>query len=74
MSQLHTEIRAKRNILREIYGGMMSANDLHRELGMEPEAASKLMLANGIGNRIGKRVKFETDMVAKFIVERRGMA
>lgn len=50
----------------------MTAEDLHKELGMKPEAARQLMLENGIGCLIGKRVKFETDMVAKFIVERRG--
>jgi hypothetical protein len=32
------------------------------------------MLDNGIGLVLGNRVKFETDMVAKFIVERRGFA
>ena len=74
MSTLHSEIRQKRNIMREIYGGMMSAEDLHRELGMKPEAARQLMLENGIGMILGNRIKFETDMVAKFIVERRGFA
>ena len=74
MALIHNETRAKRNIMREIYGGMMTAEDLSKELGMKPEDARKLMLDNGIGCLIGKRVKFETDMVAKFIVERRGFA
>ena len=74
MAQLQSEIRAKRNILREIYGGMMTSEDLHRELGMKPNDARQLMLENGIGHMIGNRIKFETDMVAKFIVERRGLA
>jgi hypothetical protein len=74
MATLHAEIRQKRNIMREIYGGMMTAEDLHKELGMKPEAARQLMLDNGIGLVLGNRVKFETDMVAKFIVERRGFA
>lgn len=73
MAQLYREIEAKRKIMREIYGGMMTAEDLHRELGMRPEAARELMLEHGIGIRIGRRIKFETDMVAKFIVEKRGM-
>lgn len=74
MALIHNEIRQKRNIMREIYGGMMTAEDLHKELGMKPDAARQLMLENGIGMIIGKRIKFETDMVAKFIVERRGFA
>lgn len=74
MAQIHNETRAKRNILREIYGGMMTAEDLSKELGMKPNDAKQLMLENGIGCLLGKRIKFETDMVAKFIVERRGFA
>ena len=73
MAQLYKEIEAKRKIMREIYGGMMTSEDLHMELDMNPADARDLMIANGIGQQIGKRIKFETDMVAKFIVERRGM-
>ena len=67
------DIREKRNILRSLYGGMMSLSDLARELGMKPEDARAWADELGIGVQIGKRIKFESDMVAKIIVQRRGM-
>lgn len=70
---IYNEIAEKRKILRGIYGGMMSAADLGKELGMKPDAARLWAREQGIGNMIGKRIKFETDQVAKIIVERRGM-
>lgn len=73
MASIYREIDSKRKIMREIYGGMMTAEDLQKELGMRSDHAASLMLENGFGIRIGKRIKFETDMVAKFIVEQRGM-
>lgn len=73
MASLANEIREKRNILREIYGGMMSIADLSRELNMKPEAAREFAIENGLGVLIGKRLKVDTDMVAKLIVQRRGM-
>lgn len=73
MASLNTEIKEKHGILREIYGGMMSVADLSRELSMKPEDARAWASENGIGVQIGKRLKIETDMVAKIIVLRRGM-
>lgn len=73
MNKQQNEIREKRNILREIYGGMMSQADLGRELGMKPADATNWAREQGIGTLIGKRFKFETDMVAKVLVQRRGM-
>lgn len=73
MTALQAAIREKRAIMREIYGGMMSLCDLGRELGMKPENARIWAAEHGIGNLIGKRIKFETDQVAKIIVEGRGM-
>lgn len=73
MSALHTEIREKRNILREIYGGMMSMADLGRELGMNPDDARNWATDLGICVQIGKRIKADTDMVAKTLVQKRGM-
>ena len=72
MTEQQAAIREKRNIMRDIYGGMMSQEALGRELGMKPEDAREWARAQGIGNRIGKRIKFETDMVAKVIVQQRG--
>lgn len=74
MPQIYAEINTKRKIMREVYGGMMTAEDLHKELGMKPNDARELMMGLGLGIRIGNRVKFETDMVAKYIVEQRGFA
>ena len=73
MASLANSVREKRNILREIYGGMMSMSDLGRELNMKPENARLWAEENGLAIQIGKRVKVESDMVAKFIVQRRGM-
>lgn len=73
MNALQTAIREKRNILRGVYGGMMSLSDLSREMGMNREAARSWAAANGIGNLTSRRVKYETDEVAKLIVLGRGM-
>lgn len=73
MPSIYNDIREKRTILREIYGGMMSLSDLSRELGMKPDAARAWASEQGIGNIIGNRIKYETDMVAKIIVQQRGM-
>lgn len=74
MSTLHAQIREKQNILREIYGGMMTQTDLAKELGMRSDYAKEWAEQEGLAIRIGKRVRYETDMVAKRIVELRGMA
>lgn len=73
MTTLQIQIQEKRNILRKIYGGMMSLADLSRELRMKDDAARKWAAEQGIGNLIGKRIKYDTDEVAKKIVEGRGM-
>lgn len=73
MSALRTQVKEKRLIMREIYGGMMSLTDLAKELGMKPEAAKAWAREAGIGNRIGSRIKYETDEVARVLVNGRGM-
>lgn len=73
MATLHEKVREKQKIMRELYGGMMTATDLSKELGMKRENAKVWALEHGLGNLIGKRVKFETDEVARRIVEMRGM-
>lgn len=74
MKQLDMQIREKRNILREKYGGMMSLKQLTAELGMKDTRPAKAWAAeNGLGNRVGRYVKYESDMVARQIVLTRGM-
>lgn len=73
MSALRTQISEKRTILRDLYGGMMTLADLSKELGMRPEEAKVWAFGVGVGSRIGKRVKYETDEVARIIVNGRGM-
>lgn len=73
MTALQVAIREKRNILRKIYGGMMTLADLAQELGMNRDGAKAWAAEKCIGNRVGRRVKYETDEVAKHIVLLRGM-
>lgn len=73
--ELTSEIRKKRTVLRERYGGYMSLEDLTRELGF---SSRKIAFANaeimGIPwTQIGTSKKYETDIVAKRLVELRGM-
>lgn len=73
-SAIHNEIAEKRRTLRGIYGGMMSLTELTHELGLKDKRVAKAWaLQHGIGNQIGRWVKFDTDMVAKHIVMGRGM-
>lgn len=73
-SAVYREIAEKRRTMRDIYGGMMSLSDLTRELGLkDPRAAKAWAAANGIGNQIGRWIKYDTDTVAKTIVMGRGM-
>lgn len=70
---LREKVKEKQKILREEYGGMMSMKDLCRELGMTRITARKWAQENGIGNIVGNRLRFETDEVARLIVNGRGM-
>lgn len=78
-SKLSEDIREKRRIMREIYGGMMTLEDVRTELGYgSPRSARKWIRECGLdGTRVstGARVsvRYETDLVAKKIVEGRGM-
>lgn len=69
---IYDAIREKRTILRDAYGGMMSLSDLSKELGMNSAGAKAWAAEQGVGVQIGRRVKFETDQIAKIIVQRRG--
>lgn len=73
-TMLTNEIAEKRRIMRGIYGGMMTLAQLTRELGLKDTRAAKAWaIANGIGNQIGRNIKYDTDTVAKTIVLGRGM-
>lgn len=71
---IYNEIAEKRRTMRSIYGGMMSLTDLTRELGLKDRRAAKAWaVQNGIGNQVGRQIRFDTDCVAKIIVMGRGM-
>lgn len=70
---IYTNITEKRKIMREIYGGMMTLTDVARELGRNRDVARAWVRELGLGIQIGKRVYYETDEVAKAIVQARGM-
>lgn len=70
---IYTNIAEKRKIMREIYGGMMTLTDVARELGRTREVARVWVRSLGLGTQIGKRVYYETDEIAKAIVQGRGM-
>lgn len=73
MTDLDGKIAEKRRILRRTYGGMMTVTDLGNELGMKRPQAKAWAQEHGLGCRIGKRIKVETDEFARVIVEIRGM-
>lgn len=72
MTALQAEVKAKRDILRSIYGGMMSLSDLCQEIGMNKDRAREWAKEHEVGALIGTRVKYDTDLVAKAIVYSRG--
>lgn len=73
--RIYREITEKRGILRGIYGGMMSLNDVMKELGYtSPVSARQAVHEMGIvPTQVGRMKKYETDLVAKRLVELRGM-
>ena len=71
---IYNDIAEKRRTMRAIYGGMMSLTELTHELGLKDKRVAKVWAAqHGLGNQVGRFIKFETDMVAKEIVLGRGM-
>lgn len=79
MAQLYREIAQKEECLRNQYGGgMMSFKDVGAELGFSVHSVRSIQKAIeelGIpAIKIGRnQPKYETHLVAKAIVERRGM-
>ena len=73
-SAIHNEIAEKRRTMRAIYGGMMNLSQLTEELGLKDKRVAKAWaIQNGIGNQVGRFIKYDTDTVAKTIVLGRGM-
>lgn len=73
--RIYREITEKRGILRGIYGGMMTLNEVMTELGYtSPVSARRAVQEMGIvPTQVGRMKRYETDLVAKRIVELRGM-
>lgn len=71
--KLYNDIAEKRKILRELYSGMMTLTDVAKELGVKRDVARAWVRGLGLGTQIGKRVYYETDEIAKAIVQGRGM-
>lgn len=72
-AKIYTDIAEKRKIMRDIYGGMMTLTDVARELSVNRGVARAWVRGLGLGTQIGKRVYYETDEIAKAIVQGRGM-
>ena len=72
-TKIYTDIAEKRKILREIYGGMMTLTDVAKELSVTRSVARAWVRELGLGSQIGKRIYYETDEIAKAIVQGRGM-
>lgn len=72
-NKLYTDVAEKRKLLREIYGGMMTLTDVAKELSVGREVARAWVRELGLGSQIGRRVRYETDEIAKAIVLGRGM-
>ena len=74
-TQFHANVREKRNILRSVYGGMMTMENIKTELGYTSRTSAIAWVKDvGLeGTRVNRGIRYETDLVAKKIVERRGM-
>lgn len=72
---LYREIREKQRMLRDLYGGMMTLTDLKYELGYScSDSARAAIRALGIvPTQVGRMKRYDTDLVAKRLVELRGM-
>lgn len=75
-SKYYRDVKEKRNILREVYGGMMTVTDLAKELGYSDRKSAR-RVAEEMGlqaTRIGRLKRYDTDLVARALVNGRGMA
>lgn len=68
----YRQINAVYNEMYERFGGMMTLSDVATELGTSRTVAKRWAEENVPGTMIGERVKYETRLVAKSIVNKRG--
>lgn len=75
MSPAHSrEIEKKIKLLRADYGGMMTIKQLCRELNVCRNSVYAWVREHNVpGNKVGRIIKYETDQVARVIVDGRGM-
>ena len=71
---ISSAIAEKRKMLRSLYGGMMSVADLMDEFGYKSEESAKRAIRDmGVEpTKIGRSKKYDTDTVARRLVELRG--
>ena len=71
---ISSAIAEKRKMLRSLYGGMMSVTDLMDEFGYKSEESAKRAIRDmGVEpTKIGRSKKYDTDTVARRLVELRG--
>lgn len=75
MSPAHSrEIEKKIKLLRADYGGMMNIEQLRQELGLCRNSVYAWVREHDLeGVKVGRVIKYETDQVARVIVDGRGM-
>ena len=75
MSPAHSqEIKEKIKVLRADYGGMMNIEQLRQELGLCRNSVYAWVREHSLeGVKVGRVIKYETDQVARVIVDGRGM-
>ena len=75
MSPAHSqEIKEKIKVLRADYGGMMNIEQLRQELGLCRNSVYAWVREHALeGVKVGRVIKYETDQVARVIVDGRGM-
>lgn len=68
------EIEKKTKLLRADYGGMMNIEQLRQELGLCRNSVYAWVREHALeGVKVGRVIKYETDQVARVIVDGRGM-
>ena len=75
MTEFYKQIAEKRNILRNLYGGLMTLEQVKQELGYKSRDAARNAIRelSVPGVRIGKSIRYDTDVLARRLVELRDM-
>lgn len=68
----YRQINAVYSEMYDRFGGMMTLTDVAKELGASRTLAKRWVEDNVPGTIVGDRVKYETRLVAKSIVNKRG--